>query len=217
MKLRSTYGIGGGGSSPPDYMIGATPYLPAYATPGRPWPPDSTRKYTRACDDPRVGPAAFRNSARWNGLPCLDMTTEFSNWPSGFQTGVKNVLYTALPNSIIETIDPVTKRSGSALDTLYLWHAVNYIGAGRSTNPDGKPVMCAYEGLDSGPIVWTGMPLWFYDRTELQQLAATVLGTFGIQRAGDPSTFHGPGSAQHFGEPETGGGGRPIASARSSE
>jgi hypothetical protein len=218
MKLRSTYGIGGGGTSPPNYMISATPYLSAFATPGRPWPPDPLRTYTRTpCDDPRVGPAAFRNSARWNGLPCLHLTTEFNDWPSGFPGGVRSVLFVAMPNNIIDTIDPTTNRVGSVLDTLYLWHAVNYIGSSDPVNPDGKPVMCAYEGLDSGPIVWTGMPLWFYDRTELRQLAAKVLGTFGIQPVADPSTFHGPGSAQHFGEPLTTGGGRPIASARSSE
>ena len=218
MKLRVQYGIGGGGASPPDYMIGATPYLPGYATPGRPWPPDSLRTYNRFCDDPRVGPASNRNVTRWQGLPCLDITKEFNNWPSGFPSGVKNTLFVAIPNSIIQVIDPRTNKTGSALDTLYLWHAVNYIGGARTTNPDGKPVMCAYEGLDSGPIVWTGMPLWFMDRTELQRLAKVVLGTFGIQPVSDPSTFKGPGSAQHYGEPlTTGAGGRPIASARSSE
>jgi hypothetical protein len=216
-KLRSTFGIGGGGTSPPDYMIGATPYLPGYATPGRPWPPDENRKYTRFCDDPRVGPAASRNIARWSGLPCLHLTTEFNNWPSGFPGGVKSVLYVGLPNSILETLDPKTNRVGSALDTLYLWRAVNYIGSSALANPDGKPVMCAYEGIDSGPVVWSGMPLWFYDRTELRQLAAKVLSTFGIMpSAADPTTFRGPGSAQHLDDRPTSGG-SPIASERSSE
>lgn len=218
MKLRVQYGIGGGNASPPDYLIGATPYQIGYATPGRPWPPDSTRTYTRACDDPRIGPASARNFPRWKGLPCLDITHEFDNWPSGFPSGVKNVMFVALPNSILQVTDPTTNKVGSALDTLYLWHAVTYQGGARATIADGKPVMCAYEGLDSGPIVWTGMPLWFFDRTELQQLAKVVLGNFGIQPLSDPSTFRGPGSAQTYGEaPQTSAGGRPIANARPSE
>ena len=218
MRLRSTFGIGGGSAAVPDYMVGATPYLPGYKTPGTPWPLDTVTTYVRgSCDDPRVGPGAARNAARWDGLPCLNLTTEFNNWPSGFVSGVKGIFYVATPLSVLEVLDLNTQKTGSGLDTLYLWKAVNYIGGRRSSNPDGKPVMCAYEGINSGPVVWTGMPLWYFDREQLRQLAATVLGSFGIQRAGDPSTFHGPGSAEHVDDEPPNRGGGPTASARPSE
>src|SRR5262245_27757815 len=202
MRLRNTFIIGGSGASPPDYMVGATPNLPDNATPGRKWPPDSTQAITRGpCDDPRVGLAAFRNKARWLGLPCLSMSKEFASWPSGFPDGVKSVAYVAYPNSIIEDIDPTPGvKPGSALDTLYLWRATNYIAGGRATNPDGKGVMCAYEGFDSGPVVWTNMPLWFFDREQLRALTDKVMGSFGIQRQTDPALQKGPGSAQSLGE-----------------
>ncbi|HEV8479767.1 MAG TPA: hypothetical protein VGR66_03145 [Candidatus Eisenbacteria bacterium] len=217
MKLQSGYKIGGSGTNPLDYMIGATPYLQSHITPGRRWPVDTLQTFTRVCDDPRVGPSSVRNQSRWGGLPCLDLTTEFNDWPSGFPGGLKTQLYVSTANSIIQIL--ADGKSGSALDTLYLWRAVNYIGGARATNPDGKPVMCAYEGPDSGPLVWSGVALWFFDRQELRQLARAVLGSFGIQPAtGDPSLFRGPGSAEHVADgPPPSAGARPIASARPSE
>ena len=210
MKLRSQYQFGGNGIAVPDYLVSAVPYLPANATPGRPWPPDSTRTYARGtCDEPRVGPASARNSERWDGLPCLTLSQEFSSWPTGFPAGVRNVAYVSLPNSIIEDLDPTLGvRIGSAVDTLYLWHAVNYIGGARATNPDGKPVMCAYEGADSGPVVWIAAPLWVFDREELRVLAAKVMGNFGILPSTDPRQWTGPGSAQtSFDDPPAASGG----------
>lgn len=88
-----------------------------------------------------------------------------------------------------------------------MWRAASYIGGRRATNPDGKPVMCAYEGGESGPIVWTSMPIWFFDREELRVLAAKVLGSFGIQPKSNPSEWTGPGSAQSIDDlPVTSGG-----------
>ena len=218
MKLNTLYYLGGNGLNPKDYLVGATPYLPAYTTPGRPWPPDTTRVYVRVCDDPRVGPAASRNVARWDGLPCLHWATEFNDWPSGFPTGESGVAFVAWPLDEIETFGPPgSQYAAPALDTLYLYRSVNYIGGGRYTNPDGKPVMCAYEGNDSGPVVWTGMSLWYFDREDLRQLAAKVLGSFGIHSVGDAASFHGPGSAEHIDDGPPAPSGSATASRRPSE
>lgn len=198
MKMRSYVAPGGSSNSnPANYLLSAVPFLPEHATPGRAWPHDTTRVYTRGvCDDPRVGPASARNRARWDGLPCLDMTHEFDDWPSGFLTGVRSVSCVGSPNSILEDLDPTDGvRIGSALDTLYLYRAKDYIGNARPTNPDGKPVMCAYEGIDHGSVVWTAMPIWYFDRQEVRQLTAKVLGSFGLTPQPNPALWTGPGSA----------------------
>jgi len=202
MGLRSQFNFGGSSPTIRDYVDAATPNLPEHATPGARWPPDSTKVYPHTgCDDPRVGPASVRNRDRWDGLPCLTMSQEFLNYPSGFPTGIKSVAYVARPLSVIENVDPSGTKVGSTLDTLYIYHQPDYRGSLGPANPDGKPLMCAYEGAANGPCVWTSAPLWYFDRSELRQLAAVVLRSFGIFPVANPAAWSGPGSANGYGEP----------------
>lgn len=196
LKVRSRIDRSGTDPFGADVSTQSVPYLPDNATPGRPWPPDTTHSVVRgSCDDPRVGPTASRVLTRWAGLPCLTLTTEFPSWPSGFPPGF-SCFYVSLPLSIPG--DPTTKTNGvieSALDTLYLYRAKTYNPSAKYTNTDGKPVMFSYRGADHGPVVWSDLPLWVIDRTELRQLAASVLRRFGFAPQPNPALWTGPGSA----------------------
>ena len=182
----------------------AVPYLPESATPGRPWPPDSTRKFARGdCDETRVGPTAVRERERWASLPCLHLTKEFADWPAGFPSTFK-CNYVSLPLAI--PADPSTIVNGvfePAVDTLYLYRAHFYNPSPGYKSADGKPVMFSYWGADHGHVVWTDLPLWMFDRTELQQLAREVMRNFGISPESDPRRWTGPGSANAILDAET--------------
>ena len=192
LKVRSRIDRSGSDPFGGDVSTQSVPYLPDFATPGRPWPPDTTHAINRGnCDDPRVGPASSRNLARWPDLPCLTLSTEFSSWPSGFPPAF-SCSYVSLPLSIP---GDATTRFESALDTLYLYRAKTYSASAKYASADGKPVMFSYWGGDHGPVVWSDLPLWMFDRSELRRLAASVLGRFGFTPQPNPSLWTGPGSA----------------------
>lgn len=200
-KLRSQLVEGGVGIWDTDYLTAGTPYLPAYETPGRPWPPDGWTGGRGEFDDPRVGPSAERHSDRWGDLPYLSLSTEFGTWPRPFPTKLSHVTYVSTPNHILEDLDgnPETSQE-STLDTLYLYRAKSYVLSGSPSNPDGKPVMVSYGGEEHGAFVICTLPLWFFERTQLRDLAGSVLGNFGLQRKPDRRTWTGPGSAnERFG------------------
>jgi hypothetical protein len=61
------------------------------------------------------------------------------------------------------------------LDTLYL-------AVGAST-PSPLPVMTYYHGFDSGPVVFSGFPPWYFRRSQAQGLVDFVLqDIWGLQR-----------------------------------
>jgi hypothetical protein len=183
LGARSRIDKSGSDSFGGDVSTQVVPYLPDFATPGRPWPPDTTHVTQRgSCDDPRVGPSAARNLTSWPGLPCLTITTEFSSWANGFPPAFAS-FYFSLPLHI------------AGLDTLYLYRAKTYNPAALYSNADGKPVMFSYQAEGHGPVVWTDLPLWMLDRSELRQLAASVLGHFGFTPQPNPTLWTGPGSA----------------------
>lgn len=194
LMLRSRFDSGGRNANGSDRMVGATSYLPENHTAGARWPLDTTKVITRGpCDDPRVGPASARNVSRWGGLPCLSITTEFADWPVTLPTSFANVMYISRSLIVIEDVGGAFE---SRLDTLYLYRAASYLSSPTIINADGKPVMVSYWGRDHGPVVWTTLPLWVFERTQLQAIAERVMTNFGIARNPDPSTWTGPGSAQ---------------------
>jgi hypothetical protein len=197
MKIRSQFDTGGVSGGVPDYLATATPYLPEHATPGRVWPPDTTRTYARGvCDDPRVGPAAERIQARWDGLPCLTVTTDPSGWTVPLPTSLNSIMYVSKPVALYEDADPgPATRLEARLDTLYLYHSASYLPSPRPTFGDGKPMMFSYWGDAHGPIVWTNLPLWMFEREQLRVLAEKVLANFGLYRNPSPAAWEGPGSA----------------------
>jgi hypothetical protein len=206
LKFRSGLNVGGTSFFGDDDLIGTTPYLPRFATPGRPWPLDDWRGGRGPMDDPRVGPSADQNLARWGGLPYLSFTTEFPDWPLPLPKRLEDLAYVSEPNHLLEDpdMDPRTPAE-SRLDTLYLYRAKQYNLSASSTNPDGKPVSHSYWGDEHGHYVWCDLPLWFFERQQLIELTDQVLGNFGLVRSSDRQRWTGPGSAnRHL--PVDGGG-----------
>ena len=181
-----------------DELVGATPYLPEYRTPGAPWPPEGPPPVTERgpADDPRVGPASSRHVGRWAGLPLLTITTEYPDWPTTLRTSLETVPYVSLPNEITEGSPPL-----SVLDTLYLYRAKQFRLRAARDWPDGKPVWFHYWGGAHGQVNWTGAPIWMFERTQLQLIADRVLAQFGFTRGRDPRTWTGPGAVRDRGDP----------------
>jgi hypothetical protein len=174
-----------------DELVGMTPYLPEYRTPGAPWPPEGPPPVTERgpTDDPRVGPSSSRHVGRWAGLPMLTFTTEYADWPTALGTSTKVVPYVSLPNEVTEGSPPV-----SVLDTLYLYRAKQFRLRAARDWPDGKPVWFHYWGAAHGQVDWTSAPIWLFERTQLQLVADRILVQFGFQRNLDPHTWTGPGT-----------------------
>jgi hypothetical protein len=189
-------------------LVDMIPYLPKHRTPGAPWPPVPGETPPRGpTDDPRVGPSADRNldpiqsAGGWGipaisqDLPMLTITTEWPDWPREIPTSLDGISYVSLPNYILEDHDgdPGTPMV-SRMDTLYLMRAVKEVISTSPGNPDGKPVFFFYWGEDNGPVAWTSVNIWMFERTQLRSLAEIVLSKFGMIRNQNPKDWAGPGS-----------------------
>jgi hypothetical protein len=73
------------------------------------------------------------------------------------------------PNLIREDLDPRSNHEQleSTLDTLY--------AATGGTMPRPLPVMTYYHGFESGPIVFSGFPIWYFQRAQCRELVDFVL------------------------------------------
>ena len=81
------------------------------------------------------------------------------------------------PNLITEfdPPDPVSGTPYAALDTLY-----ETLGG---TAGSGHPVMTYYHGRETGSVVFSGFPLWYFQRSQGIELADFVLQRlWGLQR-----------------------------------
>ena len=86
-----------------------------------------------------------------------------------------------LSNDVVEDVgsDPDHPVMASVLDTLY------YIVGGNSA--PAQPVMTYYHGREVGPVVFSGFPLWYFQRSQAMQLGDFVLQRiWGIPRAALP-------------------------------
>ena len=83
--------------------------------------------------------------------------------------GVYTAEFLFPPNAIVEDVDPRPNHETpmSALDTLYL-------ALGGSTG-SRWPVMTYYHGSTSAPMVFSGFPLWYFQRQQCQELTNFVL------------------------------------------
>jgi hypothetical protein len=74
------------------------------------------------------------------------------------------------PNYIQEDVDPRPNKEQleSTLDTLYL-------AAGGTLPSPIPPVMTYYHGFESGPVVFSGFPPWYFQRAQCQKLFDFVL------------------------------------------
>ena len=64
-----------------------------------------------------------------------------------------------------------------------------------SPTSDGKPAMLAYHGSAGQLVVWSDVPLWLFDRTQLRQLAEVVLRNMGVTKKSNRLEWTGPGAA----------------------
>ena len=73
------------------------------------------------------------------------------------------------PNIVVEDADPhaIKVRMESTLDTLYT--------AVGGSMPSPLPVMTYYHGFESGPVVFSGFPVWYFQKAQCQQLVDFVL------------------------------------------
>jgi hypothetical protein len=86
-------------------------------------------------------------------------------------------------NNIVEDADPDLDivREESTLDTMYFT-----VGG---TTPYGRPVMTYYHGFESPQMVFSGFPLWHFQRAQARALGDFVLrDIFGLPRAGAVAT-----------------------------
>src|SRR5262245_2644045 len=83
------------------------------------------------------------------------------------------------PNVIVEDTDPRPNHEDlrSMLDTLY-------VVAGGTSTP-GSPIMTYYHGSEGGAVVFSGFPIWFFQRAQCQALVDFVLqDIWGLPKTG---------------------------------
>jgi len=173
------------------------PNLPQFMCTDAPWPPDGWTGQRTATCDPRVGPASVRNLPTWDGLPIIPMQTEFNFWPTHPPSSIA-CPYVSMATSI--------SSNDAEFDTLYFGRCLAQRIRSASDWPDGKPVWFhVTDHTGAGwELDWTGIPLWYLDRTQLQIACGKVLEKFGFTRNTNPLTQTGPGAVEldaHDGRP----------------
>jgi hypothetical protein len=147
-----------------EQLRGAIPYLPRFRGPA---------SNTDRAHDPRIGPTADRNVARWNDLPLLSLTTYRGANPDVAFRSINQTWYVSKPLSIVENGEP-------ALDTLYLVQARDYSGDGMGAVSDAHPNGVFYHGGDNPEIVWLGFPLTFFAPDDSRAVVRVVLRNLGL-------------------------------------
>ena len=97
--------------------------------------------------------------------PIPPLRSSFSYYTVGYRGEVLSQ-----PNPIGEELDPGNGgplQTFSVLDTLYF--------ASQGDALATEPVMTYYRGLECGPVLFSGFPLWYFQRTQQIQLADFVL------------------------------------------
>jgi hypothetical protein len=147
-----------------EQLRGAIPWLPAFRGPAS----DTDRSH-----DPRIGPSAERNLARWQDLPLLSLTTYRGANPDPAMRTLNQTWYVSKPLSIVEDGAP-------ALDTLYLVQARDYSGDGHGALSDAFPNGVFYHGKDNPEIVWLGFPLTYFEPDQSRAVVRAVLRNLGL-------------------------------------
>lgn len=81
------------------------------------------------------------------------------------------------PNNIVQNVgpDPDHPVLGSVLDTLY--------NSSAGFELTSRPIMTYYHGTESGSVVFSGFPVWFFPRAQAIQVSDFVLqGVWGLPR-----------------------------------
>jgi hypothetical protein len=141
------------------------------SAPGRGWPgqPDYTKLEVAA-------PVLRGRTCATDPPPPLRICNSFY-LVSSFQAE-----YLSQPNAILEDTDPRPNHEAlqSTLDSLYV------VTGGTST--PGTPIMTYYHGSEGGPVVFSGFPVWFFQRAQCQALVDFVLqDIWGLSRSSPPA------------------------------
>ena len=178
--LRSQLITGGLASSPAltqnQQLRACIPYLPQFAGPAT---------NTDRSHDPRIGPSAARNLPQWDGLPQLTLAA-FRG--ANVDPNLRSVSLTWCINQPLFVTEGTGQDFQSTLDTLYLFQArtldLNHVQVPPS---DGFPNAVYYHGADSGPVVWFGFPLYYFELDQARACAEVVLRNFGLTPKASPS------------------------------
>jgi hypothetical protein len=110
----------------------------------------------RTCASDPPPPQRFCNSF----YLVTSYTAEYIGRVSGFESP---------PNFVQEDTDPLPDKEHleSTLDTLYT--------AAGGVMPGPLPVMTYYHGFETGPVVFSGFPIWYFQKAQCQKLVDFVL------------------------------------------
>jgi len=172
LHIQSELNTAGKGDTDPfskgERLVGAIPYLPEFAGPAT----QADRTF-----DPRIGPAAQRTAARWEGLPRFTLANYRGANADPTQRALSQTWYVSKPLFVTEGQGPATE---SVMDTLYLLQAKDYSLDPTGAASDGKPNALDYHGSNSGEIVWFGFPLYYFELDQARQAVSTVLRNLGV-------------------------------------
>jgi len=135
--------------------------------------------YARLIDDPTMQVLQGRTCATDPPSPLRICNSFYLPLSYDAEYIGRNPQFGSVPNYIRENIssNPDVDVEASTLDTLY-WVAGGSV-------PGLLPVMTYYHGMQSPQVVFSGFPLWFFQRTQVQGLTDFVLQEiFGFQRNG---------------------------------
>ena len=112
--------------------------------------------------------------------PASDPLPPMRNSASFYGVGYRGEVLSQ-PNHITEEVDATGggTRSSSVLDTIYF--------ASQADTLPARPIMTYYRGSECTPVVFSGFPLWYFQRAQQIQLADFVLqGLWGMTRRPEP-------------------------------
>jgi hypothetical protein len=114
--------------------------------------------------------------------PPLRSCNSFFLLPSYSAEFIGRTVFGSAPNWIQEDADPRPNHEQleSTLDTLYM--------AAGGTMPGTLPTMTYYHGFQSGPVVFSGFPFWYFQKQQATKLVDFVLqDIWGLSRASGPA------------------------------
>jgi hypothetical protein len=149
-----------------EQLLGCLPFLPAFRGPA---------SNTERSQDPRIGPSAERNVARWSDLPRLTVAPYRGALADPLKRTINQTWYVSKPLTIVEGPADVP-----VLDTLYLLQSRDYSGDGIGALADALPNAVDYHGSENSEIVWLGFPLYYFEPDQARQLVRVVLRNLGL-------------------------------------
>jgi hypothetical protein len=170
----------------------------------------SQPNYNVLTSNPRVGMQILRGRTCATDPPPAPYRGCNSYWVPSYYPAefIGRPLLTSPPNFVTEDADPSEGfHEESTLDTLY--------AATGGTMPGPLPVMTYYHGFQSSQMVFSGFPLWYFQRKQVIELVDFVMQQiFGLSAPPPGSRYpNGPAPARSASVVGTASG-HPLASSR---